>query len=125
MGKQVQPRRLAANEAVAKSNQLRVSPRKLNLVATLIRNMKAADAVIQLTFMKKRIAVDVKKCLLSAIANAENNHNLNIDNLYVCEAIVGKALVMKRMHARARGRAGRVEKFFSNISIKVREKEDN
>jgi large subunit ribosomal protein L22 len=125
MGKQVQPRRLADNEAVAKSNLLRVSPRKLNLVAGLIRNMKASDAIIQLSFMKKRIAIDVKKCLLSAIANAENNHNLNVDNLYIAEALVGKALVMKRMHARARGKSGKIEKFFSNLSIKVRESEEN
>ena len=125
MGKQARPRQLAANEAIAKSNLLRTSPRKLNLVAALIRNMKVSEALIQLTFAKKRIAQDVKKCLQSAIANAENNHNLDVDNLYVAEALVGKALVMKRMHARARGKSGRIEKFFSNLSIKVRQSEES
>lgn len=107
------------NMAKAKLNSLRVSPRKLNLVAGLIRGLKVEQALIQLNFSKRRIAKDVEKCLKSAIANAENNHNLNIDALYVSEAIVGKAMVMKRMRARARGRASRIEKFFSNISITV------
>lgn len=105
--------------SIAKSNLLRTSPRKLNLVAHLIRRMKASDALIQLSFSKKRIALDVKKCLQSAIANAENNHNLNIDNLYIEEAMVGKAILMKRMHARARGRSAKIHKFFSNLSIKL------
>jgi large subunit ribosomal protein L22 len=110
--------------AVAKANSLRVSPRKLSIVAAAIRKMKASDALIQLTFMKKRIAHDVKKCLLSAIANAENNHSLNVDELYISEVLVGKALVMKRMRPRAKGRAGRIEKFFSNLTIKVYEREE-
>lgn len=107
------------NMANAKLNSLRVSPRKLNLVAGLIRGLKVDQALMQLNFSKRRIAKDVVKCLKSAIANAENNYNLDIDSLYVSEAIVGKAMVMKRMRARARGRASRIEKFFSNISITV------
>lgn len=113
------------NEAIAKSNLLRVSPRKLNIVASLIRNMKVSEALVQLTFLKQRIAKDVKKCLQSAIANAENNFNLDVDRLYIDRAVVGKSFVMKRMHARARGRGSRIHKFFSNLSIVVREGEDN
>ncbi|KKB96422.1 50S ribosomal protein L22 [Candidatus Arcanobacter lacustris] len=123
MSKPKTPRMLNDNEALAKCNSLRVSPRKLGLVAGFIRNMKASDAVVQLSFMKKRIAIDVRKCLMSAIANAENNHNLNVDDLYVSEAIVGKALLMKRMRPRAKGRSARIDKFFSNLTIKVRESE--
>ncbi|MFN7039418.1 MAG: 50S ribosomal protein L22 [Alphaproteobacteria bacterium] len=125
MSKKPTPRKINSNEAKAVLNSLRVSPRKLNLVAGLIRNLKVEDALIQLTFSKRRIAKDVKKCLKSAIANAENNHNLNIDSLYISQAIVGKSMVMKRMRARARGRAGRIEKFFSNISITVCENKEN
>ena len=102
---------------------LRVSPQKLNLVAGLIRGKKVATALADLEFSRKRIARDVRKCLESAIANAENNHDLDVDDLVVVEAFVGKALVMKRFHARARGRAGRIEKPFSNLTIIVREVE--
>lgn len=108
-------------EAVAKAMSLRTSPRKLNLVAESIRGLKVEKAIAELTFSKKRIAGEVKKVLQSAIANAENNHNLDIDKLQVAEAYVGKALVMKRWHARARGRGARVLKPFSNLTIVVRE----
>lgn len=104
-------------KAVTKS--LRVSPRKLNLVATSIRNMKASEALVQLKFSPRRIAIDVRKCLQSAIANAENNLGLDIDNLYITSATVGKALVMKRVMPRARGRAAGIKKFFSNLYITV------
>lgn len=110
------------NQAIAKASNLRTSPRKLGIVAGLIRGMKASEAVVQLTFCKRRIAKSVKECLLSAIANAENNHNLNIDNLFVDQVLVGKAIVMKRMRFRARGRTARVFKPFSNLSIIVAEK---
>ncbi len=106
--------------AIAKS--LRVSPRKLNLVAQAIRNMKVSEAVIQLQFSRKRIAVSVKKCLQSAIANAENNFGLDIDSLVVESATVGKALVMKRFSPRARGRSAGIKKFFSNLYITVSER---
>lgn len=121
MGKAANPRALADNEAKAVARMLRVSPQKLNLVAQLIRGKKVSRALADLEFSQKRIAVDVKKCLESAIANAENNHDLDVDDLVVSQAFVGKALVMKRFHARARGRAGRVEKPFSNLTIIVRE----
>lgn len=111
------------NSATAITKSLRVSPRKLNLVATSIRNMKASEALVQLTFSPRRIAKDVKKCLQSAIANAENNHNLDIDALLITSATVGKALVMKRMMPRAKGRATRINKFFSNLYITVTEVE--
>ncbi len=107
--------------AIAKS--LRVSPRKLNLVVTSIRNMKVSEAMVQLTFSPKRIAKDVKKCLQSAVANAENNFGLDIDALFVTSATVGKALVMKRIMPRAKGRATRINKFFSNLYITVTEVE--
>lgn len=107
--------------ATAISRSLRVSPRKLNLVAGFIRNMKVAEALVQLTFSRKRIAKDVKKCLQSAVANAENNFGMDIDNLVVTHATVGKALVMKRMMPRARGRSARINKFFSNLYITVTE----
>jgi len=123
MSKPKRERSLAENEAKAVARMLRVSPQKLNLVAQLIRGRKAAAALADLQFSRKRIAVDVKKCLESAIANAENNHDLDVDDLVVSQAFVGKALVMKRFHARARGRAGRVEKPFSNLTIIVREVE--
>jgi large subunit ribosomal protein L22 len=123
MGKPATPRALPENEAKAVARMLRVSPQKLNLVAQLIRGKKVATALADLRFSQKRIAQDVKKCLESAIANAENNHDLDVDDLVVSQAFVGKALVMKRFHARARGRAGRVEKPFSNLTIIVREVE--
>ena len=121
MGKASTPRALADNEAKAVARMIRVSPQKLNLVAQLIRDKKVSRALADLEFSRKRIAADVKKCLESAIANAENNHDLDVDDLVVSQAFVGKALVMKRFHARARGRAGRVEKPFSNLTIIVRE----
>ena len=113
------------NEAKAVLRGLRGSPQKLNLVAGFIRGMRAEEAVAQLTFMKKRIAKDVKKVLQSAIANAENNHNLDVDNLVVAEAHVGKGMVMKRFKPRARGRAGKIMKPFSHLTIIVREKEED
>ena len=121
MGKPATPRALPDNEAKAVARMLRVSPQKLNLVAALIRGKKVSSALADLEFSRKRIALDVRKCLQSAIANAENNHDLDVDDLVVSHAFVGKALVMKRFHARARGRAGRVEKPFSNLTIIVRE----
>ena len=121
MGKTSTPRALPDNEAKAISRMLRVSPQKLNLLAQLIRGKKVGRALADLEFSRKRIALDVRKCLQSAIANAENNHDLDVDDLVVSQAYVGKALVMKRFHARARGRAGRVEKPFSNLTIIVRE----
>jgi len=121
MGKPATPRALPDNEAKAVARMLRVSPQKLNLVAAMIRGKKVSSALADLEFSRKRIAVDVRKCLQSAIANAENNHDLDVDDLVVSQAFVGKALVMKRFHARARGRAGRVEKPFSNLTIIVRE----
>jgi large subunit ribosomal protein L22 len=116
-------RRLKDNEAQAVARSLRVSPQKLNLVAQLIRGKKVEKALADLTFSHKRIAKDVKKTLQSAIANAENNHGLDIDQLIVAEAYVGKNLVMKRFHPRARGRMGRVEKPFSQLTVVVREVE--
>ncbi|UXU76076.1 MULTISPECIES: 50S ribosomal protein L22 [unclassified Paracoccus (in: a-proteobacteria)] len=124
MGKEKNPRRVAENEAFAKAKMLRTSPQKLNLVAALIRGKKVDKALADLTFSHKRIAGDVKKCLQSAIANAENNHNLDVDNLIVAEAWVGKNLVMKRGRPRARGRYGRIMKPFSEITIKVRQVEE-
>lgn len=124
MGKEQNPRRVADNEAFAKTKMLRTSPQKLNLVAALIRGKKVDKALADLTFSHKRIAGDVKKCLQSAIANAENNHNLDVDNLVVAEAWVGKNLVMKRGRPRARGRYGTIMKPFSEITIKVRQVEE-
>ena len=121
MGKEKNPRRVADNEAMAKTKMLRTSPQKLNLVAGLIRGKKVEKALADLTFSKRRISGDVKKCLQSAIANAENNHNLDVDNLVVAEAWVGKNLVMKRGRPRARGRYGKIMKPFSEITIKLRE----
>ncbi len=123
MGKEQNPRRVADNEAFAKTKMLRTSPQKLNLVAAMIRGKKVDKALADLTFSSKRIAGDVKKCLQSAIANAENNHNLDVDNLIVAEAWVGKNLVMKRGRPRARGRYGKIMKPFSEITIKVRQVE--
>ena len=123
MGKPKSPRALPETEAKAVARMLRVSPQKLNLVATMIRGKKVDSALADLTFSRKRIAGDVKKTLQSAIANAENNHGLDIDDLIVSEAFVGKAFVIKRFHARARGRAGRIEKPFSNLTVIVRQVE--
>jgi large subunit ribosomal protein L22 len=122
MGKPKMERRLQDNEARAVARTLRVSPQKLNLVAGLIRGRNVGDALAELTFSRRRIAKDVKKVLQSAIANAENNHQLDIDQLFVAEASVGKSMVMKRWHARARGRIGHIQKPFSNITIVVRER---
>jgi large subunit ribosomal protein L22 len=124
MSKAAAPRRVAENEARAHIRALRVSPQKLNLVAQTIRGKKAQDALAELTFLNRRIANDVKKVLQSAIANAENNHQLDVDRLMVVEATVGRTFVMKRFHARARGRASRVEKPFSNFTVIVRERAD-
>jgi large subunit ribosomal protein L22 len=108
----------------ASSRNLRTSAQKLNLVAAMIRNMKVSDALVQLTFCPKRIAMDVKKCLQSAIANAENNNGLDIDNLVVNSATVGKSFVMKRVRPRARGRSAGIKKPFSNLYITVSEREE-
>ena len=121
MSKQAKPRKLGETECQAVLRNLRISPQKLNLLAQLIRGKKVDRALADLEFSRKRISGAVKKALESAIANAENNHSLEVDDLVVAEAHVGKALVMKRFHARARGRAGRVEKPFSNLTIVVRE----
>lgn len=107
------------NTSTAIANNLRVSPRKLGLLAGLIRNLHVNNALVQLSFSKKRIAQDVLKCLRSAVANAENNHNMDIDNLFIAEVLVGKAIVMKRFRPRARGRGFRIKKPFSNLSIKL------
>ena len=124
MGKESRARVLADHQAVAIGRNIRVSPRKLNLVAQQIRGKKVDRALNELTFSEKRIARDVKKVLQSAIANAENNHDLDVDDLVVREASVGKNLVMKRFHARARGNSGGIEKFFSQITIVVEEKRE-
>ena len=123
MGKEKNPRRVADNEAMAVARMLRTSPQKLNLVAGLIRGKKVDKALADLTFSKRRIAGEVKKVLQSAIANAENNHGLDVDNLIVAEAWCGKNLVMKRGRPRARGRFGKIMKPFSEITIKVRQVE--
>ena len=124
MGQDKNPRRVAENEAMAMNRMLRTSPQKLNLVAELIRGKKVDKALAMLTFSKKRIAIDVKKTLQSAIANAENNHGLDVDELVVAEAYVGKNLVMKRGRPRARGRYGKIMKPFSQLTIKVRQVEE-
>ena len=124
MGKEKNPRRVAENEAMAKTRMLRTSPQKLNLVAQMIRGKKVEKALTDLTFSNKRVAADVKKCLQSAIANAENNHNLDVDELIVAEAYVGKNLTMKRGRPRGRGRFGRIIKPFSELTIKVRQVEE-
>ncbi|MBB5754241.1 50S ribosomal protein L22 [Prosthecomicrobium pneumaticum] len=121
MSKPKTERALKDTEARAVARMLRVSPQKLNLVAALIRGKKASAALADLTFSRKRIAKDVKKALESAIANAENNHDLDVDSLVVAEAHVGKALVLKRWTPRARGRVGRIQKPFSHLTIVVRE----
>jgi large subunit ribosomal protein L22 len=122
MSKPKHERPLADTEAQAVTRNIRVSPRKLNLVAALIRGRRAQDAVATLTFSKRRIAGTVRKTLESAIANAENNHQLDVDRLVVSRAEVGRAIVMKRFHARGRGRAARVEKWFSHLKIVVAER---
>jgi len=124
MGKPKHGRRLSEFEAMAVARNLRVSPQKLNLVAESIRGKSAEAALSELTFSKRRIAGDVKKTLQSAIANAENNHQLDVDRLFVAEATVGKAIVMKRFRPRARGRAGRIMKPFSHLTVVVREREE-
>jgi large subunit ribosomal protein L22 len=124
MGKPQRERTLKENEARAVTRLMRVSPQKLNLLAQLIRGKKAERALADLAFSRKRIAKDVKKTLESAIANAENNHDLDVDALVVVEAYVGKNLVMKRMRPRARGRAGRIEKPFSQITVVLRQVEE-
>ena len=124
MSKAKAPRRLADNEARAVLRTVRISPQKLNLVAALIRGKAVAAALADLQFSRKRIAKDVRKCLESAIANAENNHDLDVDALVVAEAYVGKSIVMKRFHSRGRGRASRIEKPFSHLTIVVREVEE-
>jgi large subunit ribosomal protein L22 len=124
MGKPKRERELADNQAMAMARLLRTSPRKLNLVAQLIRGLKAEQALNQLTFNRRRIAREVRKVLMSAIANAENNHDLDVDRLVVAEASVGKSLVIKRFRARARGRVGRIEKPFSRLRIVVEEREE-
>ena len=124
MGKPQRARALAENEARAVARLIRVSPQKLNLLAQLIRGKKVDKALADLAFSRKRVARDVKKTLESAIANAENNHDLDVDALFVAEAYVGKNLVMKRLKARARGRAGRIEKPFAQITVVVRQVEE-
>ena len=122
MSKPKHPRGLADTETQAIASNLRVSPRKLNLVAGLIRNQPASAAVATLTFSKRRIAQQVRKTLESAIANAENNHQLDVDRLVVSRAEVGRSIVMRRFHARGRGRAARIEKWFSHLKIVVAER---
>ena len=122
MGKPSAPRRLADSEALASLKGLKVSARKLNLVARTIRGKTAASALAELTFSHRRIARDVKKALESAIANAENNHQLDVDRLYVKEATVGRAFVLKRFHTRGRGRSARVEKHFAHLTVVVGER---
>ncbi len=124
MSKGKNPRRVADNEAMAKTKMLRTSPQKLNLVAQMIRGKKVDKALTDLTFSKKRIAGDVKKCLQSAIANAENNHNLDVDELIIAEAWVGKNLTLKRGRPRARGRFGKILKPFAELTILVRQVEE-
>jgi large subunit ribosomal protein L22 len=123
MGKKKRERTLSDNEAKAVARMLRVSPQKLNLLAQLIRGKKVASALADLEFSRKRIAADVRKCLESAIANAENNHDLDVDDLVVAEAHVGNGIVMKRFAPRGRGRSGRVFKPFSQLTIVVRQVE--
>ena len=124
MGKMKAERRLGENEAMAVSRLLRTSPQKLNLVAAMIRGKPVSEALSELRFSKRRIAGDVSKCLMSAVSNAENNHQLDVDSLVVAEAHVGKNLRMKRIRMHAKGRFGRVIKPFSQLTIKVRESEE-
>ena len=122
MGKKAQPRRLSDSEAKAYAKSLRTSARKLNLVAQTIRGKDAGSALAELAFSKRRIAIEVRKVLQAAIANAENNHQLDVDRLFVAEASVGRTFVIKRFQARGRGRVGKVEKPFSNLTVIVRER---
>ena len=124
MGKAATPRRLDDNEAMAYAKAIRTSPRKLNLVAQMIRGKEAATALTDLAFSRRRIAVEVRKVLQAAIANAENNHQLDVDRLVITEATVGRAFVMKRFRPRARGRVGRIQKPFSNLTVIVRERDE-
>jgi large subunit ribosomal protein L22 len=124
MGKEKNPRRAAENEAIATARMLKTSPQKLNLVAEMIRGMPVEKALSALVLSKRRIAIDVRKALQSAIANAENNHGLDVDELVVAEAHVGKNLILKRGRPRARGRFGRIQKPFSQLTIKVRQVEE-
>ena len=121
MSQKTNPKRILDNEAISVGRNIRVSPQKLNLVAQSIRGIEASKAIAYLSFSKKRISNDVKKVLQSAIANAENNHGLDVDKLFVKEAFVGKGLVMKRLRARARGRAARILKPFSKLTIVLKE----
>ena len=121
MGKEKNPRKVSDNEAIAKTRMIKTSPQKLNLVAQLIRNKPVEKALNELTFSKKRVSIIVKKCLQSAISNAENNHNLDVDDLVVAHAFVGKNMVLKRGRPRARGRYGKILKPFSEITITVRQ----
>ncbi len=123
MGQTANPRRVKPNEAMAMVRHLRVSPQKLNLVARTIRGQNVDKALVDLEFNSRRIAQDVRKCLQSAVANAENNHGLDVDQLYVAEAYVGKSITMKRFRARARGRGAQILKPFSRLTVVVREKE--
>ena len=125
MGKKSAPRRVGDNEALAVGNMIRTSPQKLNLVAETIRGKKVEAALADLTFSRRRVAQEVKKVLQSAIANAENNHQLDVDQLLVTEASVGKSMVLKRFRPRARGRTGRILKPFSRIRIVLRQVEEN
>ncbi len=124
MSKAKTQRMLKANEAMASASVIQVSPRKINLVAGMIRGLGAQPALAALSFSKRRSAQDVKKVLQAAIANAENNHQLNVDQLYVAEAHVGRSMKLKRFHARARGRGVRIEKTWSNLTVIVREREE-
>ncbi|MFP6743575.1 MAG: 50S ribosomal protein L22 [Alphaproteobacteria bacterium] len=124
MSKQAKQRRLAENEAIAVARTIRISPQKLNLVAQSIRGLSVENAMSQLAFSRRRIAVDVRKVVQSAVANAENNHDLDVDRLFVAEAVVGRSMVMKRWRARARGRTARILKPFSNLTVVVREREE-
>jgi large subunit ribosomal protein L22 len=124
MGKKSVPRRFNDNEAMASAKAIRVSPQKLNLLAGLIRGKDATKALSDLTFSSRRVSADVKKVLESAIANAENNHQLDVDRLYVFEATVGRAFALKRFRPRARGRTGSITKPFSNLTVVVREREE-
>jgi large subunit ribosomal protein L22 len=124
MSQKSNPRRVEETEAMAYARAIKTSARKLNLVAASIRGLSASAAIAELDFSKRRIARDVKKVLQAAIANAENNHQLDVDRLVVKEASVGRAFALKRFHARGRGRAGRVQKYFSNLTVIVREQQE-
>ena len=124
MGKTSAGRKVAENEAYAVLRNLRISPQKLNLVATMIRGMDAEKALAALTFSRRRISDDVKMAVQSAIANAENNHQLDVDRLFIKEASVGKAITMRRFRPRARGRTGRIRKPFSHLTVIVSERQE-